>query len=348
MKNRAKALIINLLIGFTFLFAFVLKFIFYYESQNETLQNLPLSIFLCLIGFIIGYILAVFVHELGHIVFAKKISLNVKTISFFIFNFDCQTKKLKINSSKNAGESQFTIDKKIDVQSLANLALGGLVFSILYYLLLDVILIVVNSMFLEKGQVNYLIFAMQNVAFYIFFVNVLPIDKDSDGSIAFFTKRQYNLCLAQSMNLQFEMQKGTLLTDLTCPSVFENSNQPIAVYYKYLFMVANDNKENAFEYVYKKRLLLNECTDNEYIALFPQVVYSACKLNKDKYLNSIKEQATQFFENYDSIDCVRSHYQFRLFYNETKWSEVLKNTYEQALKQQTIQAIIQIENKLSQ
>jgi hypothetical protein len=177
MKNRKLGVVINLIIISAFLaVAIWLVFLTKNKYQDGLLHIVAFS----LIGMLANYQLSLILHELGHTLFAKLCKINVKRINFGLFFIDCENKKLKFfaKTDGEAGEILFSSANATSEKQIKLVAFGGLLFSLIYVALCYLLLLFFDSVLITC------LFAIGGLsALYLLFVNILPIDKTSDGAI---------------------------------------------------------------------------------------------------------------------------------------------------------------------
>lgn len=152
----------------TLLLAVGLVLAFYFAWQKGTG-----AICAVLVGAIVGFIVSPFVHELGHILFARATKMRCVYTKFFCFRFSLQAGKLRFSfASPFEAEQTQTLPVcggNIRKRALAYTA-GGLVFGGVFMLATFLL-----ALFL-KGNVVYGFWGCLPYAAYLFFLNVLPLE----------------------------------------------------------------------------------------------------------------------------------------------------------------------------
>ncbi len=170
-----------------------------------------------IISFVLSYLLASTLHELGHLVFAKFNGMKTNGLRILFLVFYKQDKKIKVSLSNNnevAGSCEIYPTSSSNVESnYFWTTMGGTVFVGIYMafcLLIFTIGSFINSWWL------YLLISLQiPYSFFSFAINVTPINvlgRKTDGLIALELKRKEPSAFVacKSLEIQAEMYKGKM------------------------------------------------------------------------------------------------------------------------------------------
>jgi len=301
-----------------------------------------IGLLLCAAGLILNYVCGVILHELGHVSKASSLKMKTAFINLGLFSVDYVNQKITPFTffGKNAGTTRFIPTKEVTEKQIRSLAFRGLAFSFVF-LLIGIAAGVLLTALTKNATAFCLFTAGQSANFYIFAVNLLSDDKTSDGNLAF-TDSEYARILAACSETDRLIRKGEEPEE---PEIIKTSNQPIALYYHYLFTAAKYGKNAAFK-VLPDDVVLDDLNDEEYTLLFPEILYKACVTNKvEEKLETYAE--AYFSENQNVISSIRAHFAYRSFVGDEKWSEVLKESYEKRLSTEK-PFVITVERKLTE
>ncbi len=291
--------------------------------------SVVLALILCVLGFALNYVCGILIHELGHIVAAKRCKMRIIYLNLGIVSVDYITKTLKGFTffKKDAGEARFVPTEKITEKQLRGVALNGLIYSLVFFIIgvLAGILLSIAT----KSAIPYCLFtAGQAANFYIFAVNALSSDKSADGNVAF-PQSSYVKVLAEISNIELEIAEGKIPTE---PELIKHDNQPIALYYHYLFTAIGEGKEAALK-VLDAITDLNALTDQEYALIFPELVFKACTENN--LIEEYKTLAEDFFANDQlGVRVLRAHITFRKYLGDEKWADILQGSYRKLIEKE--------------
>lgn len=316
-------------------------------------ESAGIAVLYCAVGVILNYVCGVLVHEAGHIVAANRFGLKVVKVNLGIVTIDFENQKVVPFTffGKNAGETHFLPTREVTAKQIRTVAAYGILFSLLFLVIgaaAGVILSVATS-----GAAAFCLFtAGQTANFYIIAANTLSSDKTADGNIAFSDDDYVEVVAACA-----ETERVILLGEIPDEAdVIKSDNQPIALYFHYLFTAEKKNREEAFEVLdmfcdnlcgdsFGSLCYLDELTDEEYSLIFPEVLFRACV--KGCVTDEMKERAEEFFaeSETDGIGKMRAHYAFRKFTGDEKWAGVLLASYEKRLEKEP-PFVVSVENKL--
>lgn len=338
MNKSTKVKIIDLLpVIFTILFGIV-GFVFavlLYENKWY------FAILLCLAGVILNYVAGVLIHEAGHVIAAKKCRLKAMYLNLGIVTIDYVAQKVTPFTffKKDAGEARFMTETDITEKQIKRVAAGGLTASLIF-MVIGTAAGVIISLLTENATAFCLFTAGQAANFYIFAVNGLSSDKTSDGNIAF-GNSDYPSVLATCSNIERAVSSGDIPSE---PDVIKSNNQPIALYFHYLFTAISSGKDSALDLL-DENMNLDELSDREYALLFPELIFKLCERNNldEKY----KSLAEDFFAaEPDGVSVLRAHYTYREYIGDEKWSSLLKGSYNKLLENEK-PFIVAAENALT-
>ena len=291
MKNKAKVLIIDLSAGLLWFAAFVSLCLYAIFSLNA---DVVFAVCFSALGAVINYYLFVFFHELGHVVFSKATALAPRKINYGLFTVECGAKNKKISFSPFSGEAGVTefavstekITKKeksgaVDLfnfkADLKTVTVGGIIFSFIYCLTAFLIVILV------KEQTLFCLFgAGACSAFYLFTINVLPINKTNDGSLVLFDG--YCDALADMLEFSYlaernesEKIKERFGKKETADSGKKYESAFLAYILYSIDCNAGDVKNALFRFDnFFSEKSINKLSDEEYSLIFSETVFSAC------------------------------------------------------------------------
>lgn len=287
------------------------------------------AIICVVVAIVFYYFLALFLHELGHLIFAKKAGLKVNKVNFGFFTvfFEKDKKRVKFFTffGEEAGESQFLPPRNLTKEKLCSVAFGGLLFSLIFALLsLIAILVIAN------GVAFCLIGASCVPATYILVINLLTFDKTSDGALIF-SSGDYCDVLVAILEHDRQVALGIIPS---CPVIFEKSKQPLAKIYYYKHLVLREKFERAKDVLIDLSKDFSHFTSEEFQLIFPEIVYFEC-LTK-KISESMQESCESYFTGeINTVATIRAHSEYRRFKGENNWSETLSRTYERLLKSES-------------
>ena len=287
-------------------------------------------VILCsLVGVVINYSIALFLHELGHLIFAKKNGLTVNYVNFGLFSIDFTkpSKKVKFFTfwGENAGESVFLPCREMTKAKLQSTAFGGLLFSLIFVVLSVVFVLCIA---------NPVSFCLVSVAIlpatYLLVVNCLTFDKTSDGYLIF-SSSDYADVLVEIMHQERQIAKGIIPS---CPSILEHSTQPLARIYYYKHLVIREKFKRANELLIDLSANILQFTDQEYALIFPEIIYSECLNGNLSEQN--KNLAEGFFMDVNNdIATIRAHREYRRFNGDKNWAQTLDKSYQRMLRSST-------------
>ncbi len=325
MKNK-KAFFINLILVLAWLGLAVL-FNLYAISTLKAKVWVAITCFV--VGWVVHYFIACFLHELGHLIFAKKNKFAVNYVNFGLFAIDFTKKEKRVKFftffGENAGESLFLPYKGTTKEKLRLTAFGGLLFSFLYALLGIVLALCIT---------NPVVFCLVGVASlpatYLLVVNCLTFDKTSDGYLIF-SSSDYADVLVEIMHQERQISKGIIPS---CPAILQNSKQPLARIYYYKHLIVREKFKRANEVLIDLSADILQFDDQEYLLIFPEIIYNEC-LN-----GNLSEQNKNLAENFfvgsiSDLSTVRAHREYRKFTGETNWARTLDKSYQRLLNSST-------------
>ncbi len=324
MKNRRLETIINLLLLAVWLTVF--GYLVVYAKRTFKMSGMD-AFMLSITGFVLHYVFSLIFHEMGHVLFAKIKKMKIQYVNFGLFSIDFSAKKLRLFTyfSADAGETAFLPKKDISVGVIKLITFGGLLFSFIY-----AIICFIPLYFLVQRELFCVLGIGSCSAFYLLTVNILPIDKTSDGSILL-SRGDYAKVLTQIINHQRKELEGEIPVEAP---IFKSSSQPLACYYHYLYLLLQSRKEEAFYLINKLSLDLEEFIDEEYRLIFPEII----TVNYLQGINdeNVKARAEIFFTEEDNRPAVlRAHCIYRSSRGETEWAESLRKSYEKSIRHAT-------------
>ena len=321
MKNRRLETLINLLLLAVWLVVFGVLVV--YAKINFNMSGMD-AFMLSVTGFVLHYVFSLLFHELGHVIFLKLLKMKLQYVNFGLFSIDFTAGKFRLFTyfSSDAGETAFLPTKDITHKEIKLVAFGGILFSFIYAIagIAPLFFIISPEWFCVLG-------VGACSAFYLLTINLLPIDKTSDGSILI-SRKDYPKIVAAIVNHQRREMQGEIPPEA---EIFKSSTQPLACYYHYLYLLLQNRKEEAFYVINKLSLSLDDFIDDEYQLIFPEIItVNFLQGIKDK---SIMARAEVFFNEEDPRPAViRAHCIFRSSCGETDWSESLRKAYEKSLR----------------
>ena len=338
MNKSTKVKIIDLLpVIFTILFGIVACVFAVLLYENKWY----FAILLCLAGIILNYVAGVLIHEAGHVIAAKKCRMKAMYLNLGIVTIDYVAQKVTPFTffKKDAGEARFMTETDITEKQIKRVAAGGLTASLIF-MVIGTAAGVIISLLTENATAFCLFTAGQAANFYIFAVNGLSSDKTSDGNIAF-GNSDYPAVLAACSNIERAVLSGDIPSE---PDVIKSNNQPIALYFHYLFTAISSGKDSALDLL-DENMNLDELSDQEYALLLPELIFKLCERNSldEKY----KSLAEDFFAaEPDGVSVLRAHYTYREYIGDEKWSSLLKGSYNKLLENEK-PFIVAAENALT-
>lgn len=358
MKSKLKRALIDLSAGFLWLAAF---FCLCFYAINEFNVS-AWAAFLCgAAGLVFNYYLSVFFHEAGHVLFGRRAGLKPIKINYGFFTVyypdnacggeEKKQKKQKKNVRLSllfgeAGESSFAPNKPIYSDSIKTVAFGGLAFSFIYCLAaFSVILLVKNAWlfcFFGAGSCS---------AFYIFSINVIPLDKTNDGSLVLFNG--YCGELAKMLEFSRVLSAGGTVDELkeigvSCGDCDRGDNcdnrdseaegGAYSAYISYFITATYDAEQAAGKLLENSRVKsLNGLCDGELYAVLGELIFSASVLRDNDFLSENAILIENYFCN-DADLCgtkglafIRAHAAYRIFLKNAEWSTALINAYKKLL-----------------
>lgn len=319
MSKKMKSVLINLCVDLFVLAVFIVAVcVAAYKVKFDTGKTI-LFIFLSVVFLMINYVLALFVHELGHLYFAKVAQMKIKFVNFGLLSIDFEKgKKIKYFTffGENAGESVFVPENKPEAKNFKLLAGGGILNSFIYCLIVFLIGFLLNSPW------SYAIFIAGGCgALHIFVANILPFDKTSDGAILF--RNTYLDCLVSCYQVVNDIECGKIPKK---PQDIEGIAEPLCKYFDYLFNAYDGNIKVCEEIIKEIAAETDTFTEEEYICIFPEIIFYACAENR--FIPSLKHLAEKYFcKCYNTLPSLRAHYAYRRFLKDDKWAALLKESY---------------------
>lgn len=322
MKNKTKSALINLLplVFCILMFMGGNAYMIYIGADPVKCLLLTVS------GVLVNYVLAVFIHEAGHVIFAKSNGLKTEYVNFGLFSIDYATKKVKFFTffGHVAGETKFSAEKEVTAKNIRNVAANGVIATAVF-----ATLFIVGGMLINQAWYYCFFCIGQLPALYLLFVNTFNSDRLYDCAIA---SEQNNFAdvLAETLNLQREINDGKIPEE---SELIMRDNQPISLYFHYLFTLIKGEKDIALKLF--DNVNLKDLTDGEYDLIFPEIVYAACVCGNGDKISALKTAAENFFSlSPENIGALRAHYVFRKYCGDEEWSEILRSSYTKALESQ--------------
>lgn len=325
MKNKKIGFFINLI-----LFALFIASVIYFSLIK--LNNSPIIwwevLLLILGGIAVNYAIALLLHEIGHVIFAKVGNMEIQHVNFGLFSIDYTSgKKTKWFTffGQSAGDVELLPKATITKRNLKTLAGGGLLFSFVYA--------VFNLLMLAlcKNDLLVCFFGIGGLSsVYLFIVNFLPLDKTSDGSMLLLNNEYLEL-LVEVIQHEGQVLRG----EIPKPHhIFEVSNQPLAIYYRYKYLLLYERYQKANQIILGLKTQYAFLTDQEYELIFPEILCAEFingELSKDTLT-----RAQNFFTGYGVTPAIaRAHYCYRCVQGETEWAQSLKRTYNRLAQSQS-------------
>lgn len=322
MKTKTKSALINRLPLVFCILIFIGEIAYMIFTGADPIKCLLLTVS----GVLVNYVLAVIIHEAGHVIFAKSNGLKVEYVNFGLFSIDFASKKVKFFTffGRAAGETKFSAEKKVTAKNIRNVASNGVIATAVF-----ATLFITGGMFINQTWYYCFFCIGQLPALYLLFVNTFNSDRLYDCAIA---SEQNNFAdvLAETLNIQREIKDGKIPEE---SELIMRDNQPIALYFHYLFTLIKGEKDTALKIF--DNVKIKDLTDEEYDLIFPEIVYSACVRGDGDKINTLKTAAENFFSlSPENIGALRAHYAFRKFFGDEKWSEILRSSYTKALESQ--------------
>ncbi len=131
--------------------------------------------FMPIVGFVVGYIVAPIVHELGHIAFAKKQNMEIIYAKFAFLKITKKGDKHRLSFASPFATDETQIFPKSggDMSRRARLStIGGLVFGGVYFVVAT--LLAVALTIFARGYVSYALLGLLPYGGYLFLLNILP------------------------------------------------------------------------------------------------------------------------------------------------------------------------------
>lgn len=358
MSVKLKRALIDLSAGFLWIAAFA-GLCFYCSSRF--LISAWLAFLFGAIGLALNYYLFVFFHELGHVAFSKRAGLKPIKINYGAFTVDYlknlnnlsagargeglqkkakKSKNIKISFSpwfnKNAGESSFAAVKPVRTESIKTVAFGGLSFSFIYCLAAFLVILLVNNAWLFC-----LFGAGACSAFYVFSINVIPIDKTNDGALVLFNS--YCGELAKMLEFSRLLSSGADICELEKLAADGEKNQKVSAYSEYIryYIAAENNAEQAVLALNNSSVKkLNSLCDEELFTVLSELIFATSVLADERFLS----ENSNLIENYFSSDFsglsisgqlafVRAHAAYRSALNANEWAAALRLAYKKLVSE---------------
>ena len=321
MINRKLKTMVNLLLFFIW-FAVACSLIVYVD-RNFKMSYLDGLIY-SLTGLLVNFYATVAIHELGHILFAKMFSLKPAFVNFGVFSIDyLNGNKVKFFSriSIDGGQSAFLPQKPVTKFKLRMVAFGGLFFTLLFGVACNL------PMFFSFNPNVFCFLTIGSCsAFYLFTVNLLPLDKTSDGSVLL-TNRDYNEVVAEVSNHQMAVLNNEMPDE---PLIFKRSQEPLAVYHHFMHLVIQNRKDEASRVITTLQPYFYALTDDEYTCIFAEILFNECKTGR--LSDEMKNRAELFFtEENNTPAFLRAHCAYRKVLGEIEWAQSLYRSYEKVV-----------------
>lgn len=359
MSVKLKRALIDLSAGFLWIAAFAGLCCY---CSSRFLISAWLAFLFGAVGLALNYYLFVFFHELGHVAFSKRAGLKPIKINYgalivdylknsdsFVLEGACgeglqkkakKSKNIKISFSpwfnKNAGESSFTAVKPVRTESIKTVAFGGLSFSFIYCLAAFLVILLVNNAWLFC-----LFGAGACSAFYVFSINVIPIDKTNDGALVLFNS--YCGELAKMLEFSRLLSSGADIYELEKLAAYGEKNQKVSAYSEYIryYIAAEKNAEQAVLALNNSSVKkLNSLCDEELFTVLSELIFATSVLADERFLS----ENSNLIENYFSSDFsglsilaqvafVRAHAAYRSALNANEWAAALRLAYKKLISE---------------
>ena len=143
---------------------------FYFAWRRELVDVIK-----CLVGFFLGFVFSSVFHEIGHVCFAKAANMDCVYVKFFCFKIYEKNGKKRFGFASPFAPDQTQVLPKSGgnmPKRTAAYAVGGLVFSGIFLLLLIVCGVLTASFY----TVNFLFWGMIPYTAYLFILNVAPME----------------------------------------------------------------------------------------------------------------------------------------------------------------------------
>ncbi len=367
MSSKLKRALIDLLAGFLWLIAFVGLCLYACEKFRESYLK---AFLLGVVGLFLNYYLSTFFHEAGHVLFARKTGLAPIKINYGLFtvfkffdscenscekarnekarnekpcekcknksgNYEKEKTRIKIKFSPifgDAGETRFVATRSVGLADLKTAAAGGLLFSFVYCAAAFCVLLLV------KNATFFCLFgAGACSAFYLFSINVIPINKTNDGSLVLFD--DYCFGLAEMLEFSRRISAGAGIDELSArflvakktfgndcdgdidsdiESDIESSvggvkatendvnvdlqkeyKNAFCAYIKYMITVASGKAESACRELSKSALINNieKLSDEEFEIVFSEFVFACSVCKNAEFLSKNAVLIENYFSN---------------------------------------------------
>ncbi len=188
------------------------------------------SLVAALLGLMLSLFVAPFLHELGHILFAKRVNMQIVYAKFFCFEL-CRKRgrmRFRIVPPFGAEQTQAVPKTSGNMQKRAKkYVLGGLVFSGVFLVFL-VLTAVVLGIFVRPF---FVLFGFLPYTAYLFFLNVLPLEYGSgktDALVYRGLKRGYDAerTMLSAMEIQGKLYEGKRFAEIEETLFFELPQLP--------------------------------------------------------------------------------------------------------------------------
>lgn len=358
MSSKLKRALIDLLAGFLWLIAFVGLCLYACEKLRESYLK---AFLLGVVGLLLNYYLSTFFHEAGHVLFARKTGLAPIKVNYGLFTvfkfFDscekarnekscekCKNKRSNYKKEKTrikikfspifgeAGETRFVATRSVCLADLKTAAAGGLLFSFVYCAAAFCVLLLV------KNATLFCLFgAGACSAFYLFSINVIPINKTNDGSLILFD--DYCFGLAEMLEFSRRISAGASVDELSArflaakktfdtdcngdiDSDIENNTEgsvggvkavkndvnidlqkeyknAFCAYIKYMVTAASGEAESACRELSKNGLVNNieKLSDEEFEIIFSEFVFACSVCKNTEFLSKNAVLIENYFSN---------------------------------------------------
>lgn len=364
MNVKLKRALIDLSGGFLWLAAFAC--LCFYASSRFLISAWA-AFLVGAAGLIINYYLFVFFHELGHVAFSGRAGLKPIKINYGIFtidylknlsdNFDSDSisgadknsgaknaanKKITLSPlfNKNSGEGSFAPYKLVSQNDVKTVAFGGLLFSFIYCLAAFFVIL-----FLNNAWLFCLFGAGACSAFYVFSINVIPLDKTNDGSLVLFNDYceelakmlRFSHLLSENADIG-EFEKLIDFSEDFKKTSKTTKQSAFSKYIKY-FVTAEKSAEQAVFALNNSPLKnLGGLCDEELFTVLSELVFAACFFENSAFLS----ENSSLIEGYFCADfgeptlCaklafVRAHAAYRAALKNAEWALALEQTYKELI-----------------
>ena len=278
-----------------------------------------------LLGVLISFILAPFVHELGHLIVG--LILGFRLVSFNLSFIKLQFyKKFRISLVKPYafGETVFlpkTPDKYPEKLRLTTIA--GLVFSVAYMLVgMAIVFLSTNLKLVLLLGIPY------HVSAYVLLLNVLPFKSDSDGALLFSYSLKgsvYNEMTYNVLSASAEIMCGVEPKDVSARYLteFYLSYDYYSVMLKYLRYIAFlwRDEESAFKELFDISDL-DKVPDSLYEIVYKELFFASVVRGDVGFIKAHEDIVVGYLED-DSPSNYRIHAVYRQFKGDEEWAKII-------------------------